>query len=206
MRVGECCLTRALSPLGHVAAAIGAHSVSVMVLDEGKSLRVLYQWPETSAGVTGFSVKGDEVEWGGPWEGVIDRASAAGQFLGRVSGAADSFFLVPWPDRQLKVIVAFGMRSAEQHPLLPDELSPTVHLAALAAWSTAEVGRLRRELSVVNERLGRRKVVERAKGLLQARNGWSEQQAYEELRKLSRQRRKTLADTAENLLRLSRGT
>jgi response regulator NasT len=71
---------------------------------------------------------------------------------------------------------------------------------------TSEIGKLRRDHNVVSDRLGQRKLVERAKGILQARHGWTEQQAYEHLRKLSRHRRKTLADTAQDLLRTFHGS
>ena len=79
----------------------------------------------------------------------------------------------------------------------------TVRLAALATWLSFEVRRLRRELTVVSGRLGQSKTLERAKGLLQVQHGWTEPQAYEHLRKLSRQRRKPMAEIAQAVLRTS---
>lgn len=84
---------------------------------------------------------------------------------------------------------------------IPSEISATARLAALATWMSIEVRRLQRELTVVSGRLGQSKTVERAKGLLQAQHGWSEPQAYEYLRKLSRQRRKPMAEIAQAVLR-----
>lgn len=77
----------------------------------------------------------------------------------------------------------------------------TVSLASVAAWSVYEVLRLRSELVVVNERLGTRKLIERAKGMLQAERGLDEQQAYAHLRRLSRQRRVRMSEIATDLLR-----
>ena len=77
----------------------------------------------------------------------------------------------------------------------------TVRLAALATWLSTEIRRLQRELTVVSGRLGQSKTLERAKGLLQGQHGWSEPQAYEHLRKLSRQRRKPMAEIAQAVLR-----
>lgn len=84
---------------------------------------------------------------------------------------------------------------------IPNQISVTVRLAALATWLSFEVRRLRRDLTVVSGRLGQRKTVERAKGLLQAQHGWSEPEAYEHLRKLSRQRRKPMVEIAQAILR-----
>ena len=84
---------------------------------------------------------------------------------------------------------------------IPSQISATVPLAALATWLSFEVRRLRRDLTVVSGRLGQRKTVERAKGLLQAQHGWSEPEAYEHLRKLSRQQRKPMAEIAQAILR-----
>jgi len=204
--VGACCLTNELSPLARTATATGAHSVSVMVSDKAGLLRLVYQWPDPSVSAPHFHIKAGAAESQELWEGTVDGESAIGRFLRQTSGSADSFFLVPWPDRQCKVVIAFGFRSRESRLMIPEEFSPAIQLAALAAWSAAEADRLRKELSVVSERLGQRKLVERAKGLLQVQNGWSEHEAYGQLRKLSRQRRKTLAETAQNILSSSRVT
>lgn len=176
----------------------------MLVFEEDGFLRLIYQWPEASAGSADLRLKGDAVMSRDPWEERISADTAIGQFLTRATSSAGSFFLVRWPDRQSKVIIAFGISSCGSRSVIAEEFSPAVQLAALAAWSAVEIHRLRDELRLLNERLARRKVVERAKGLLQARNGGTEQEAYEQLRKLSRQRRKTLADTAQDLLRFSR--
>jgi hypothetical protein len=175
-----------------------------MVFEKGGLLRVVYQWPETPAGPAELLVKADIVGSEELREGSAAADSMIGQFLTRATGPAGSFFLVPWPDREWKVMIAFGIPSPESRSVIAQEFSPVIELAALAAWNAIEVHRLRDELSAANDRLGRRKAVERAKGLLQTRNDWTEQEAYEHLRKVSRQRRKTLAETAQDVLRSSR--
>ena len=73
-------------------------------------------------------------------------------------------------------------------------------LAALAAWSVEEVRRLRAELSSANCAFAGRKLVERAKLTLQSECGLNEQQAYEYLRRMSRQRRIPMSRLAQDLL------
>lgn len=187
--------------LSQAAAEIGAHSVSVLLTDKDQSIRSVYHWPESVA------PEPAEFPGGGAWSNDwVSAESALGHFLNRGGAPARAFLLVRWPELYWKVALAFGFASAETQARISSQLSITLHLAALAIWEADELRRLRRDLRVVNERLGHRKTVERAKGLLQSRHGWSEQQAYEHLRKLSRQRRKPMADTAQELLRISRGT
>jgi len=74
----------------------------------------------------------------------------------------------------------------------------------LAARSLKEVDRLRAELRAVNGRFAGRKLVERAKGVLQSQRGLDEPQAYEHLRRMSRQRRLPMAKLAEEILGAAR--
>lgn len=204
LRIGEYGLTEALAPLAQITRAIGARSVSVMVFEDGGFLRVVYQWPEASAGSASLFLERNALASQECWEELIGADSIAGRFLARTTNSPGPFYLIPWPARPWKTIIAFGISTCESRSAIAEEFAPAIQLAALAAWSAVEVHRLRDELRIVNERLGRRKLVERAKGLLQARGGGTEQEAYEQLRKLSRQRRTTLADTAQDLLRSSR--
>ena len=187
--------------LSQAAAEIGAHSVSVLLMDRDQSIRSVYSWPDSAVPVPA------EFPAGEAWSNDrVSAESALGQLLNRNGAVTGAFLLVRWPELYWKVALAFGFASAETQARISGQLSTTLRLAALAIWEADELRRMRRDLRVVNERLGHRKTVERAKGLLQSRHGWSEQQAYEHLRKLSRQRRKPMADTAQELLRISRGT
>lgn len=206
----ECCLQEGLWTLTSVVREIGAHCVSVVLAEDRESVRLVYHWPDSRTAPAEFPAGGNGApapeEWEAPaaeeWEGPVPAESRMGRFLNQAAPAAGSFLLIPWPDRRWKVAIAFGFSSKQPAPLdISRETSSTLHLAALATWIAYEVGKLRRELHVVSDRLGRRKLVERAKGMLQARHGWSEQQAYEHLRKLSRQRRENMANTAQQMLR-----
>jgi|SRR5215472_7330255 hypothetical protein len=198
----ECCLQEGLSALARVVREVGAHRVSVVLADDRKSVRLVYHWPDSPAVPAEFPVASGGASVTEPCDGPVPAESRMGQFLNQASPAASCFVLVPWPDRRWKVAIAFGFSSRQPAPLeISRETSSTLRLAALATWIASEVGKLRRELHVVSDRLGKRKLVERAKGMLQVRHGWSEQQAYEHLRKLSRQRRKSMADTAQEILR-----
>jgi AmiR/NasT family two-component response regulator len=77
----------------------------------------------------------------------------------------------------------------------------SLNILGLATWSVKEIARLQEELKTANGRLAGRKLVERAKGVLQIERGFSEQQAYEYLRVVSRRRRIALAESAEEVLR-----
>ena len=194
----ECCLKEGLSALAGAVREVGAHCVSVIVAETRETIRLVYHWPDSGQASLELSPAPAAASFAGP----VPAESAIGQFLHQAAPDAGSFLLVPWPEQPWKVAIAFGFPSKRPVRLdMSREAASTLHLAALATWVASEMGKLRRELHVVSDRLGRRKVVERAKGMLQARHGWNEQQAYEHLRKLSRQRRKNMADTAQELLR-----
>ena len=63
-----------------------------------------------------------------------------------------------------------------------------------------EMARLEGEISQLSEQLETRKLVERAKGLLQRELGLSEEQAYSTLQRQSRQRRKSMKEIAEAII------
>jgi AmiR/NasT family two-component response regulator len=83
---------------------------------------------------------------------------------------------------------------------VPHAVVDNLNLLGWATWSADEIARLRGELKIVNERLAGRKLVERAKSLLQAERSMSEEQAYDYLRSLSRKRRITLAALSAEIL------
>ena len=63
-----------------------------------------------------------------------------------------------------------------------------------------EMARLETENSKLSEKLETRKIVERAKGILQREMGFTEEQAYLALQQQSRQKRKTMKEIAEAIL------
>jgi uroporphyrinogen-III synthase len=66
--------------------------------------------------------------------------------------------------------------------------------------SEIEMARLETEVSRLSEQLETRKLVERAKGILQREMGLDEQQAYLTLQKQSRQRRRSMKEVAEAIV------
>jgi hypothetical protein len=134
--------------------------------------------------------------------GAIPAGTALAALLAsQVTAGAISFLLFPWCAQRRVVTIVFGF--AENRPPLdsvPPHIAEKINFAALAAWSAKEIAHLRAELRAVNRQFAGRKLVERAKGILQTEHGMSEQQAYEFLRKLSRQRRIAIAKLAEDLV------
>jgi AmiR/NasT family two-component response regulator len=66
--------------------------------------------------------------------------------------------------------------------------------------SAAEVETLRREIEKLTQKLAARRILERAKGILQAEFGWTEEEAYLHVRRLSRQSRTPMREIAINLI------
>ena len=83
-------------------------------------------------------------------------------------------------------------------PFDKDDLVPAVELA-MARWT--EVQALAAESKNLSERLESRKLVERAKGIIMQTQGLSEQESFRFIQKLAMQRRATMREVAEQLLR-----
>ncbi len=92
---------------------------------------------------------------------------------------------------------------SEATPLKPREfsflLSLGVPIGALLAASAARFD-LQREVEKLTQQLADRKVMERAKGLIQARFAWTEEEAYFCIRNLSRRRRMPMRAIAEEVI------
>ena len=70
------------------------------------------------------------------------------------------------------------------------------------AHTTARA-RLEVEVQELSRKLSDRKLLDRAKGLLQANFQWTEEQAYLHLRRSSRQRRIPMRDIAQEVIELA---
>ena len=88
-------------------------------------------------------------------------------------------------------------------PQLELVLGLSLPLGALLA-AAAENESLRQQLERTSQRLADRKLLDRAKGLLQAHFSWTEEQAYLRLRRESRQRRTAMREVAQEII--ERGT
>jgi hypothetical protein len=89
--------------------------------------------------------------------------------------------------------------SAEQLGFVK-ELSPSLAGPLASSLLHRELTELRTERDGLRQKLADRKIMERAKGIIQARAGLTEEQAYLELRRMSRQSRATMAETASRIV------
>ncbi|SRR5579884_372121 len=191
--IPENALNGAFAAIERVAGELGAGSVAVLV-SEADRVEIVYRSP---AG------PGCDSELQQALIGAYGSADAQAM-LARLHTGSDSWLLFISDATRRAVFVAFLYSQALPPAVFPPGVTDTLQLAAFAVWSFKETLYLRAELSVLARRIEQRKSVERAKGLLQAEKGITEQQAYECLRKMSRQRRITLGEAAENLLRTRR--
>ncbi len=82
-------------------------------------------------------------------------------------------------------------------PVSDEQIEPALQVA-LSRFG--ELSDLRGELSDLKEALEARKLVERAKGIFMRRFSLPEEEAYRRLQKLSRDRRQSLRDTAQQII------
>jgi GAF domain-containing protein len=82
--------------------------------------------------------------------------------------------------------------------------SLSLPLGALIAHSATRQ-KLESEVEILARKLADRKLLERAKGLLQARHQWTEEEAYLHLRRTSRQRRTPMRQIAREVIQPSDG-
>jgi hypothetical protein len=181
-----------------------ALSASVLLVESGKGARVIYHWPERWTAESARLRSSTLLERVPGLPRCVEGGSPLGAVLRSMAPGALSFLVFSSNARQMCALVVFGFAgAAELRAAARAEVSAAANLVALATRSAHEAHRLRGELATVSERLGQRKLIERAKGLLQMEQGLSEQQAYEHLRKLSRRRRISMGDAAESMLRSS---
>jgi signal transduction protein with GAF and PtsI domain len=105
-----------------------------------------------------------------------------------------------------EVIGVLNVHHREPHEHTPDEISVLCFLGeqmggAIAYSELAEHNiKLKREALLIRHQLEERKIVERAKGVLQQRFGLSEEEAYQRLRDESRRLRRSIRDVSEAVL------
>ena len=105
-----------------------------------------------------------------------------------------------------EVIGVLNVHHCQPHEHTPKEISLLLFLGEQMGGAIAlsllaeENARLQEETHQIKQQLEARKIVERAKGILQQRYQWSEQQAYQRLRDESRRLRKPIREIAEAVL------
>jgi GAF domain-containing protein len=99
----------------------------------------------------------------------------------------------------VKVIGTLNIYTNEQRSFTPEEIGFAQAVAGQAALAF-ENARLISETLEMKRTLEARKVIERAKGILQHRHGVTEEQAYLDLRSESRRLRRPMRDLAEAII------
>ena len=117
--------------------------------------------------------------------------------LARKTGLA-SLLAVPMFIRE-KVIGTINIYTREEHEFASDEIGFVKLLASQAAMAI-ENTRLMSEALEAKRALETRKVVERAKGIMQVKYGVTEEDAYLRLRNESRRLRRPMRDLAEAII------
>ncbi len=107
------------------------------------------------------------------------------------------------------VLTAFSQRElverardagAMAYLVKPFSISDLIPAIELAASRFAEITGLEREVADLSERLEARKLIERAKGLLQAKHGMTEPEAFTWMQRAAMDRRTTMRKVAEVVL------
>jgi two-component system, response regulator PdtaR len=132
---------------------------------------------------------------------VLDGISAAEQIVGK--RIAPVVMLTAFSQRDLvERAVEAGAMAYLVKPFTKSDLVPTIEVAVSRA---AQMTALESEVGDLSERLETRKVVDRAKGRLQAENGMSEPEAFRWIQKTSMDRRTTMRAVADGVVTGSDG-
>jgi len=109
-----------------------------------------------------------------------------------------AFLSVPVLSRA-KLVGVINLQHRAPHEHSPREIQ-LISTIGFLVGAEIEMARLEVENTQLNERLETRKVVERAKGILQRDLGLTEEEAYLTIQRQSRQRRKTKKEIAEAIV------
>jgi uroporphyrinogen-III synthase len=110
----------------------------------------------------------------------------------------EAFMSVPLLSRG-KLVGVMNLQHREPHVYSPRDIR-LISTAGFLAGAEIEMARLETENSDLSQQLETRKLVERAKGILQRELGLTEEQAYLSIQRQSRQKRKTMKEVAEAIV------
>ncbi len=110
----------------------------------------------------------------------------------------EAFLSVPLLSRG-RLVGVMNLQHREPHVYSPRDIRLLSTIGYLAG-AEIEMVRLETENSDLSQRLESRKLVERAKGILQRELGLTEEQAYLSIQRQSRQKRKTMKEIAEAIV------
>jgi AmiR/NasT family two-component response regulator len=127
---------------------------------------------------------------------VLDGISAAEQIVAR--RIAPVVMLTAFSQRELvERAVDAGAMAYLVKPFAKSDLLPTIEVAVSRH---AQITALEGEVDDLRERLEIRKLVDRAKGMLQAEHGMSEPEAFRWIQKTSMDRRASMREVAEGVI------
>jgi uroporphyrinogen-III synthase len=110
----------------------------------------------------------------------------------------EAFVSVPLLARG-RLVGVMNLQHRESHVYSPRDIRVLSTIGFLAG-AEIEMARLETENSDLSQQLETRKLVERAKGILQRELGLTEEQAYLSIQRQSRQKRKTMKEIAEAIV------
>lgn len=107
-----------------------------------------------------------------------------------------------------RVVSVINVQHREPHVYTAREVKPISTIGHLFG-AAIEMARLENEVTQLSDKLASRKLIERAKGIMQRELGISEEEAYATIQKQARQRRKSMKEISEAILladELKKGT
>lgn len=110
----------------------------------------------------------------------------------------EAFLSVPLLSRG-RLVGVMNLQHREPHVYSPRDIR-LISTVGFLAGAEIEMARLETENSDLSQQLETRKLVERAKGILQRELGLTEEQAYLSIQRQSRQKRKTMKEVAEAIV------
>ena len=93
-----------------------------------------------------------------------------------------------------------GIAAFLTKPLREQDLLPAIELAMAHTYQVEE---LKEKIDDLKETIDNRKIIEKAKGLLMNKGGLSESEAYRDMQKLAMDKRKTLRQIADAILKMA---
>jgi uroporphyrinogen-III synthase len=109
-----------------------------------------------------------------------------------------SFLSIPVISRS-RVVGVINVQHREPYQFTPREIKSVSTIGHLVG-AGIELARLENEIAELSDKLAVRKIIERAKGIVQSDLGVSEEEAYSIIKKQARSRRKTMKEIGEAIL------
>lgn len=110
----------------------------------------------------------------------------------------ESFLSIPVISRK-RVVSVINVQHKDPYTFSSREMKAISTIGHLVG-AAIELARLENELAELSDKLEVRKIVERAKGIVQSQFGVSEEEAYSIIKKQARSRRKTMREVGEAIL------